>query len=202
MSTYARLLSRRAEKKGVGTSPGRVSPRGGDAPLEDAEDLLHLHDQAPALVAELLVHLVFEVFLERVDALARELAVELLLVVELPAVRERRVARVGDLDGALGALLRAVLVALVDLDARDDADVEVAVLGDAQRRADLEHALLDVAADDDRVLLVDDVLRQDREHDGEDGDVGGRRAPLLHDLVEVARELVLEVVNDVGGEDA
>ena len=62
--------------------------------------------------------------------------------------------------------------------------------------------LHDVHADDDRVTLVEDAVGHNLQ-DARKVDVLGRRFSLVRaDFFHVRRELVKQVVDDVGGEDA
>ena len=65
----------------------------------------------------------------------------------------------------------------------------------------LEDAIIDLAAYNDRVLLVEDVLWQDFDYAGEHGYGSRISSPLLRDLLHVPREVVEKVVDYLGGED-
>lgn len=73
---------------------------------------------------------------------------------------------------------------------------------DAERGAQLEETLDDAHADDDGVLLVEDAAGHDLEDAREDHLERGLGLLLGLELGEVGRELVEQVVDDVGREDA
>ena len=72
---------------------------------------------------------------------------------------------------------------------------------DAERRPDLQNAIDDLAPQNDGVLHVKHMILRDLEQGGKYGHISRFVALAFHDLVEMPREVTLEVVNDVRRKD-
>merc|ERR1712046_15626 len=112
----------------------------------------------------------------------------------------RRVARVGDRDRALRSFLRTIDLGVVGLDRGHFAYLQEAVLRDAQRSPDLEYAVDDLYTENDRVLLVEYVVRQDLQQRREHRHLFRPFLLLRHDRQLVFGELIEQVVYNVRGE--
>ncbi|ROW05672.1 hypothetical protein VMCG_05275 [Cytospora schulzeri] len=191
--------------------------------LRNVKHGLELDDERPLLVGDVLA----VELLEAVDGGARDLTVQHVGVLELPAVGGLVAAHL-DLDGHRGLALLAdgdllvltldgcaVWFSVVSLWAQGlqrgsgvtgaegvDNLLETSrgvSLDGRDGRVDLERTLDDVDTDDDGAGLVEDG--DGLEDAGEDGQHLGVLLLLLEQVVHVLGELVEEVVDDVGGED-
>eukprot|EP00955_Chlamydomonas_euryale_P073748 361837-Chlamydomonas_euryale.AAC.5 len=160
----------------------------------------HYLDDEPPVV---LLHVVDKELLERVDALARDARHKLVAEVKVAAVHAAALFSVGRFDLECDALAcaRRLDRLVVELHGRDAPKVDAAARWHADRRANLRDALQHLAPEHDRVLDVEDAVGQDleraRKHSGQACCLLLLPAHLLH----VRRELVKQVVDDVGGED-
>mmetsp|Transcript_14493 Transcript_14493/g.30168 ORF Transcript_14493/g.30168 Transcript_14493/m.30168 type:complete len:497 (+) Transcript_14493:237-1727(+) len=90
---------------------------------------------------------------------------------------------------------------LVDLNAGYMSNGHVVFIWDTERCAHSQLAAHNLTTHDDGILLAEDVLLIDLQHDWEHCDFSCLCFLTFAELLHVFRELVLQVVDDVGGED-
>mmetsp|Transcript_12637 Transcript_12637/g.38680 ORF Transcript_12637/g.38680 Transcript_12637/m.38680 type:complete len:225 (+) Transcript_12637:198-872(+) len=166
--------------------------------LLDAEESLHFDDTHPVLLAQIVTEMLFE----KIDRVPAKLAHDLAGVVEMSAVHDALRLRALYLDGHGFSPMSDIYSFLVELDRLHISDVDPLVfhLGD-EWCVSFQKSLQHLDTHDNGILLVEYKVREDLQNTRKHDVCRRLVAFSLPDALHICRELIEEVVDDVGRED-
>mmetsp|Transcript_13234 Transcript_13234/g.20966 ORF Transcript_13234/g.20966 Transcript_13234/m.20966 type:complete len:308 (-) Transcript_13234:2918-3841(-) len=140
--------------------------------------------------------------LQGINAFPGDVGIQLIGVIEVATVRDVGLRCVlVDLDAhrITATSFRDGLVIL--LDANDSTDIQIVLFWDANWSSDPQLAADDLTANDNGVSLAEHVILINLQHNREDRNFPGFDLLGLMELLHIGLELVLQVINDIGGEN-